>query len=68
MANGAASPGSSGNRKNYILALDAGGTMTDTILVKPDGDFTIGKSLTNRKDEASSYLESVEDAALTLWG
>lgn len=52
--------------KDYILALDAGGTMTDTILVKPDGDFTIGKSLTNRENEASSYLESVEDAAQAL--
>lgn len=52
--------------KEYILALDAGGTMTDTILVKPDGNFTIGKSLTNRQNEASSYLESVDDAARAL--
>ena len=50
-------------RKEYILALDAGGTMTDTILVKGDGSFVVGKSLTNREDEASSYLESVSDAA-----
>lgn len=50
-------------RKEYILALDAGGTMTDTILVKGDGSFVVGKSLTNREDEASSYLESVDDAA-----
>lgn len=50
-------------RKEYILALDAGGTMTDTILVKGDGSFVVGKSLTNRDDEASSYLESVGDAA-----
>ena len=50
-------------RKEYILALDAGGTMTDTILVKGDGSFVVGKSLTNRDNEASSYLESVEDAA-----
>ena len=49
--------------KDYILALDAGGTMTDTILVFPDGGFTVGKSLTNRAHEASSYLESVADAA-----
>lgn len=48
-------------RKDYILALDAGGTMTDTILVLPDGSFKVGKSLTNREDEAASYLESVED-------
>jgi len=50
-------------RKEYILALDAGGTMTDTILVKGDGSFIIGKSLTNHDNEALSYLESVNDAA-----
>lgn len=53
-------------RKEYILALDAGGTMTDTILVKSDGSFNVGKSLTNREDEPSSYLESVHDAALAI--
>lgn len=52
--------------KEYILALDSGGTMTDTIIVKPDGTFTVGKSLTNREDEKSSYLESVDDAARFL--
>jgi len=52
--------------KDYILALDAGGTMTDTILVLPDGSFKVGKSLTNRRDEASSYLESVQDTADAL--
>ena len=49
--------------KNYILALDAGGTMTDTVLVLPDGSFKVGKSLTNRNNEVASYLESVDDAA-----
>lgn len=58
-----AATGSQARNKDYILALDAGGTMTDTILVKSDGSFTIGKSLTNRENEASSYLESVDDAA-----
>jgi len=52
--------------KKYILALDAGGTMTDTILVKDDGSFTVGKALTNKKDESASYLESVEDAAQSI--
>lgn len=51
------------SKKDYILALDAGGTMTDTVLVLPDGSFKVGKSLTNRKNEVASYLESVEDAA-----
>ena len=52
--------------KKFILALDAGGTMTDTILVKDDGTFTVGKALTNKKDESASYLESVEDAAQSI--
>lgn len=47
----------------YMMALDAGGTMTDTILVCGDGSFVVGKSLTDRDDEASSYMVSVKDAA-----
>jgi len=54
------------NKKKYILALDAGGTMTDTVLVQEDGSFKVGKSLTNRKDEPKSYLESVDDAAKVI--
>jgi acetone carboxylase, beta subunit len=53
-------------QKDYILALDAGGTMTDTILVLPDGSFKVGKSLTNSDDEAASYLESVEDTVSVM--
>ncbi|MBI4697257.1 MAG: hydantoinase/oxoprolinase family protein [Gammaproteobacteria bacterium] len=52
--------------REFILALDAGGTMTDTILVLADGSFKVGKSLTNRADEPASYLESVADAAAAL--
>ncbi|HXR35385.1 MAG TPA: hydantoinase/oxoprolinase N-terminal domain-containing protein, partial [Candidatus Binataceae bacterium] len=51
---------------NYILALDAGGTMTDAILVKPDGGFKVGKSITRRTDEARSYVEAVADAASAI--
>jgi len=49
--------------KKYLLALDAGGTMTDTLLVSEEGEFVLGKSLTNRQNEAISYLDSVGDAA-----
>lgn len=49
--------------RDYILALDAGGTMTDAILVKPDGTFTVGKSISRRDDQARSYRDSVADAA-----
>ena len=49
--------------KRYLLALDAGGTMTDTFLVDEEGRFVLGKSLTNPQNEAISYIASVEDAA-----
>ncbi|MGE0486477.1 MAG: hydantoinase/oxoprolinase family protein [Gammaproteobacteria bacterium] len=52
-----------GAERDLILALDAGGTMTDAILVKPDGTFTVGKSISRRDDQALSYYESVADAA-----
>ena len=48
---------------DLMIAIDAGGTMTDCVLVSDDGTFTVGKALTNREDEAKSYLESVDDAA-----
>ena len=49
--------------EEYIVALDAGGTMTDAILVKPDGTFTVGKSISRRDNQAKSYSDSVADAA-----
>ena len=52
--------------RQFILAFDAGGTMTDAILVKPDGSFTVGKSISRREDEPRSYRESVTDAANNL--
>lgn len=52
--------------RDHILALDAGGTMTDAILVKPDGSFTVGKSITRREDEPRSYREAVADAAESI--
>lgn len=47
----------------FLVAIDAGGTMTDCILFSEDGTFHVGKALTNREDERKSYLESVNDAA-----
>ena len=52
--------------RQYILALDAGGTMTDAILVKPDGSFTVGKSISRRDNEPLSYRESTSDAAAQI--
>lgn len=54
------------NSGQYILALDAGGTMTDAILVKPDGSFTVGKSISRRDDEPLSYRQSTSDAAAQI--
>lgn len=51
------------NAKQYLVALDAGGTMTDTFFVDEDGAFVLGKALTNPDDESESYMESVRDAA-----
>lgn len=52
--------------KKYLVALDAGGTMTDTFLVDQEGDFVLGKSLTDHTNEANSYITSVDDAA-SFW-
>lgn len=56
----------SAHDRQHILAFDAGGTMTDAILVKPDGSFTVGKSISRRDDEPRSYRESVTDAAQSI--
>lgn len=50
-------------KKKYLLALDAGGTMTDTFAVDDKGQFVLGKSLTDHQNEALSYIASVADAA-----
>ena len=38
-------------QRTYLLALDAGGTMTDTFLVDDEGQFVLGKALTDWRDE-----------------
>ena len=50
-----------------VIGIDAGGTMTDTILVDQDGHFKIGKSATTPKNEAEGFIASAEDAA-NAWG
>ncbi len=50
-----------------VIGIDAGGTMTDTILVDADGRFKIGKAATTPQDESVGFLESAEDAA-DAWG
>lgn len=47
------------------IALDAGGTMTDAVVVDLEGNFLVGKYLTNKQDESVSFLGSIADAAKT---
>ena len=45
-----------------ILGIDAGGTMTDTILIDTEGNMVIGKAATTPHDESLGFLESFKDA------
>ena len=46
----------------YLVACDAGGTMTDVIIVDEDGRSVIGKAPTSPHDESIGYMESLEEA------
>jgi len=50
-----------------VLAIDAGGTMTDTFIVDDAGAFVVGKAQTTPEDESAGFMESAEDA-LNQWG
>jgi acetone carboxylase beta subunit len=49
-------------RRPRVLAIDAGGTMTDTFVVDEDGSFVVGKAQTTPDDEARGFMESSADA------
>jgi acetone carboxylase beta subunit len=49
-----------------VLAIDAGGTMTDTFIVDEAGGFVVGKAQTTPQDESVGLLHSAEDA-LRQW-
>ncbi len=46
----------------YLVACDAGGTMTDVIIVDDQGRSVIGKAPTTPHDESLGYMESLEEA------
>jgi acetone carboxylase, beta subunit len=48
------------------LAIDAGGTMTDTFIVDEAGSFVVGKAQTTPEDESTGFMESARDA-LEQW-
>jgi N-methylhydantoinase A len=45
-----------------IIASDAGGTMTDMIVVDTDGNFSIGKAATTPENQSLGFWESLTDA------
>lgn len=50
----------------YLVACDAGGTMTDVIVVDEKGQFVIGKAATTPDDESVGFMESFRDS-LSYW-
>jgi len=48
-------------RRVQIIASDAGGTMTDMMVVDTDGNFTIGKASTTPDDQSLGFWESLAD-------
>src|SRR5262245_18313245 len=50
------------SRRPRVLAIDAGGTMTDTFLVDEGGAFVVGKAQTTPEDESAGFMASAEDA------
>jgi acetone carboxylase beta subunit len=53
-------------RRPRVLAIDAGGTMTDTFIVDESGSFVVGKAQTTPDDESIGFMESARDA-LNQW-
>ncbi|MGH2953858.1 MAG: hydantoinase/oxoprolinase family protein [Solirubrobacterales bacterium] len=53
-------------RDPRVLAIDAGGTMTDTFIVDERGSFVVGKAQTTPDDESAGFMESARDA-LEQW-
>jgi N-methylhydantoinase A/acetone carboxylase beta subunit len=55
-----------GARIPRVLAIDAGGTMTDTFIVDEHGSFVVGKAQTTPQDESLGFIASAQDA-LRQW-
>ncbi|MFI4984545.1 MAG: hydantoinase/oxoprolinase family protein [Solirubrobacterales bacterium] len=51
-----------GARVPRVLAIDAGGTMTDTFIVDASGSFVVGKAQTTPEDESIGFMASARDA------
>ena len=55
------------SKKIRVLAIDAGGTMTDTFIVNDEGEYIVGKAQTTPDDESVGFINSSRDA-LYYWG
>ncbi len=66
MGAGESSDGRANGRDPRVLAIDAGGTMTDTFIVDRSGEFVVGKAQTTPDDESVGFMRSTRDA-LGLW-
>jgi acetone carboxylase, beta subunit len=53
-------------RNSQILAIDAGGTMTDTFIIDDKGEFVVGKAQSTPEDESVGLINSAMDA-LGYW-
>ncbi len=53
-------------RDPRVLAIDAGGTMTDTFIVDRAGEFVVGKAQSTPEDESVGFMASTRDA-LAYW-
>jgi acetone carboxylase, beta subunit len=53
-------------RDPRVLAIDAGGTMTDTFIVDRGGEFVVGKAQSTPEDESVGFMASTRDA-LAYW-
>jgi len=49
-------------REVVILGSDAGGTMTDMLMVDKSGDFVVGKAATTPSDESIGFISALADA------
>src|SRR2546423_12397993 len=67
MAGEAPAAGGSNGRDVRVLAIDAGGTMTDTFIVDRAGEFVVGKAQSTPEDESVGFMGSTRDA-LQYWG
>lgn len=56
----------SDNQNPQVIAIDAGGTMTDTFVVSENGEFTVGKAKTTPENESIGVVDSSADA-LRYW-